>query len=37
VTIPGNAAGSNIHMILEMRDGGSPSLYTYRRAIINVQ
>jgi hypothetical protein len=37
VAIPGNAGGQSIHVVLEMRDGGSPSLYAYRRAIINVQ
>jgi hypothetical protein len=37
VAIPGDAAGQNIHVVLEMRDDGSPNLSRYRRAIINVQ
>jgi hypothetical protein len=35
--IPGVAAGRNIFVVLEMRDDGSPNLYRYRRAIINVR
>lgn len=37
VAIPSDASGSNIHVILEVRDDGAPSLYAYRRAIINVE
>ncbi|MBN2437251.1 MAG: DUF1593 domain-containing protein [Deltaproteobacteria bacterium] len=37
VTIPSNAGGKNIHIILELHDDGSPNLYAYRRVIINVQ
>ena len=35
--IPKNAAGKNIHIILEVRDNGTPALTTYRRMIINVK
>ncbi|TWT35090.1 hypothetical protein KOR42_52160 [Thalassoglobus neptunius] len=37
VTVPENAAGKSIHIVLELHDGGEPSLYAYRRVIINVQ
>lgn len=37
VTIPSNAGGKNIHIILELYDNGSPNLYAYRRVIINVK
>lgn len=37
VTIPSDASGKNIHVILEIHDDGSPNLYAYRRVIINVQ
>lgn len=37
VIIPADAAGSSIHVILELHDNGSPSLYAYRRVIINVR
>ncbi|WP_081912596.1 nucleoside hydrolase-like domain-containing protein [Salegentibacter sp. Hel_I_6] len=37
VTIPEDAAGKNIHIILEIKDDGEPGLYAYRRAIINVR
>jgi len=36
VSIPTDAGGKNIHVILELRDDGSPNLYAYRRVIINV-
>lgn len=35
--IPKDAGGKTIHMILEVRDNGAPSLYAYRRLIVNVQ
>ena len=35
-TVPENASGKSIHIILEIHDNGSPSLYAYRRIIINV-
>lgn len=37
VSIPADAGGKNIHVILELHDNGVPSLYAYRRVIINVQ
>lgn len=37
VQVPSNAGGKNLHVILELRDGGTPSLTAYRRVIINVQ
>lgn len=37
ISVPEDAAGSSIHVILEIRDSGSPQLYAYRRIIINVE
>jgi hypothetical protein len=37
VSIPSNAGGKNIHVILELHDNGSPNLYAYRRVIIQVK
>lgn len=37
VSIPSNAGGKNIHVILELHDNGSPNLYAYRRVIIEVK
>jgi len=37
MTIPVNARGKTIHIILELHDNGTPNLYAYRRVIINVQ
>lgn len=37
VQIPSGASGKNLHIILTLRDNGSPNLYAYRRVIINVQ
>ncbi|HMP84413.1 MAG TPA: DUF1593 domain-containing protein [Verrucomicrobiota bacterium] len=37
VSIPSDASGKNIHVILELHDDGSPNLYAYRRVIINVK
>jgi hypothetical protein len=37
VTIPENASGKTMHIILEIHDDGKPSLYAYRRVIINVE
>jgi hypothetical protein len=34
--IPSDASGKNIHVILEIRDDGLPSLMGYRRVIIEV-
>lgn len=36
VSVPSNAAGKNLHIILELHDDGAPNLYAYRRVIINV-
>lgn len=35
--IPEDASGKNLHIILEIHDDGSPSLYAYRRIIVHVQ
>lgn len=35
VSIPADAGGKSIHVILELHDNGSPNLYAYRRVIIN--
>ena len=37
VQVPSDAGDQTIHVILELRDTGSPSLTVYRRVIINVQ
>ena len=37
VAVPSNATGKMLHIILELRDNGSPNLYAYRRVIITVQ
>jgi len=37
VTIPSDAGGKNIHIILKLHDNGSPNLYAYRRMIIHVK
>lgn len=37
VSIPSNAAGKNLHIILELFDDGAPNLYAYRRVIVNVK
>jgi hypothetical protein len=36
VSIPMDAAGKTIHIILEIKDNGKPKLYAYRRMIVNV-
>jgi hypothetical protein len=36
VSIPTDASGKNIHVVLELYDDGAPSLYTYRRVILDV-
>ncbi|THH34598.1 DUF1593 domain-containing protein [Neolewinella litorea] len=35
--IPDDAAGTTIHLILEVRDGGSPNLIAYRRLVVEVE
>jgi hypothetical protein len=37
VSVPSNASGKSIHIILELHDDGAPNLYAYRRVILNVQ
>lgn len=37
ISIPADATGKSIHVILELHDDGSPNLYAYRRVIINVK
>jgi hypothetical protein len=37
VKIPEDAGGKSLHIILELHDDGAPSLYAYRRVIINVE
>jgi len=37
VTIPKGSAGKTIHIILEVKDDGEPSLFSYRRVILNVR
>ena len=37
VQIPSDANGENIHVILTLKDSGTPNLYAYRRIIFNVQ
>lgn len=37
VPVPSNAGGTTMHVILELHDTGSPSLYAYRRVIIDVE
>src|SRR5690606_25040556 len=35
--IPNDAAGKNVHIILQVHDDGTPNLTAYRRMIINVK
>ena len=37
VTVPAEAAGHDLHVILAVRDNGSPALTAYRRAILRVR
>lgn len=37
LSIPANTSGKSMHIILEVYDNGEPSLYAYRRVIINVR
>jgi hypothetical protein len=37
VSVPSDAGGAQLHFILELRDTGSPSLYRYRRVILDVR
>ena len=36
LTVPGDAAGQTIHVILEVTDDGRPALTAYRRAVLKV-
>ncbi|MEU2895998.1 nucleoside hydrolase-like domain-containing protein [Streptomyces griseoincarnatus] len=36
VHVPSNAGGKTLHIVLTLRDNGSPNLYSYRRVVINV-
>jgi hypothetical protein len=36
VIIPDKAGGSELHVILRVRDNGSPNLFSYRRIILHV-
>lgn len=36
VTVPADAAGTSLHVILEVMDSGTPPLTRYRRAVISV-
>jgi hypothetical protein len=36
VEIPVDAAGSEIHVVLELRDEGEPPLFSYRRVVLHV-
>ena len=36
ISIPADAGGKNLHIILEVHDDGTPNLYAYRRVIIKV-
>jgi hypothetical protein len=37
LAIPEDAGGKTIHIILEVRDNGTPELLAYRRMVLNVQ
>jgi hypothetical protein len=37
VSVPSNASGKSIHIILEVHDDGVPNLYAYRRVVIYVK
>jgi hypothetical protein len=37
ITVPADAAGKSIHIILVIHDDGTPSLHAYRRMILNVK
>lgn len=37
LNIPADATGSEIHVILELKDSGSPALFSYRRVIFDVR
>jgi len=35
VTVPADASGKNIHIVLEVHDDGVPHLYAYRRVVVH--
>jgi hypothetical protein len=35
LTVPADAAGKTLHVVLELHDDGAPNLYAYRRVIID--
>ncbi len=37
VQLPAGASGKTLHIVLEVRDDGSPNLYAYRRLIVTVE
>ena len=37
LTVPRDAGGKTIHIILDLHDSGTPNLYAYRRMILNVR
>lgn len=37
ISVPADASGKNIHVILEVHDDGTPNLYAYRRMILDVK
>jgi hypothetical protein len=37
VPIPNDAAGTEIHLILKVRDNGTPNLFSYRRIVFSVE
>jgi hypothetical protein len=36
LTLPADAAGKTVHVVLEVTDGGEPALTRYRRVVIRV-
>jgi len=36
LTVPADASGKTVHVVLEVTDGGEPALTRYRRAVIRV-
>ncbi|TWT94824.1 hypothetical protein Pla108_36750 [Botrimarina colliarenosi] len=37
ITVPADAAGKDLHVILELHDNGAPNLYAYRRVILQIR
>ena len=36
LTVPADASGKTVHVVLEVTDGGKPALTRYRRVVIRV-